>query len=108
MTLIKIKKKKNIVTFAINTDTLPMNVFLNPRRKDRRNNKNPSNENIRHQERSSTSRNNSKNQNYRSNNLEGIKNTTDLEDSDCNESVNKKQIITIKKKALQFKQIKLK
>ena len=55
--------------------------FLNPRRKDRWNNKNPSNENIRHQERSSTSRNNPKNKNYRSNNIEGIKNTTDLEDS---------------------------
>ena len=37
--------------------------FLNPRRKYRRNNKNPSNENIRHQERSSTSRNNSKKKN---------------------------------------------
>ena len=58
-----------------------MNVFLNPRRKDRRNNKNLSNGNIRHQKRSSTSRNNSKNKNYRSNNKEGIKNTTDLEDS---------------------------
>jgi len=55
--------------------------FLNPRRKDRRNNKNPSNGNIRHQERSSTSRNNSKNKNYRSNNIEGIKNITDLKDS---------------------------
>jgi len=56
--------------------------ILNPRRKDRRYNKNPSNGNIRHQERSGTLRNNSKNKNYRSNNIEGIKNTTDLEDSD--------------------------